>query len=218
MRENSPLIFFVSGLLALGLAGVDSGRAGTKVELTRDGVAVVDGKKVFPIGFTMPPPPDGKTPEGKNGIGELADAGATFLRTGGQWTEENIRREQKYLDAAARYGMHCLPFLRENANITSAAREAQLRKLLAQFKDHPGLGAWKGDDEPEWSKKPIPPLVRAYDIIKEVDPNHPLAIIHAPRGTVESLRQYNVAADIIGADIYPISYPPGLHSTLTNKE
>ena len=212
------LIIPLAGLLFITSCLTPALAAPSHSVINSDQVLVIDGKKVFPIGFTMPPPPDGKTPEGKNGIGELADAGATFLRTGGQWTEENIRREQKYLDAAARYGMHCLPFLRENANITSAAREAQLRKLLAQFKDHPGLGAWKGDDEPEWSKKPIPPLVRAYDIIKEVDPNHPLAIIHAPRGTVESLREYNVAADIIGADIYPISYPPGLHSTLTNKE
>jgi hypothetical protein len=181
-------------------------------------VLVIDGKAVFPIGFTMPPPPDEKTPEGKNGIRELADAGATFLRTGGHLTKENIRREQKYLDAAARYGMHCLPYLRENADVTSDGREAQLRKLLAQYKDHPGLGAWKGDDEPEWGKKPVEPLVRAYEIIKEVDPNHPVVIIHAPRGTVESLRKYNGTGDIIGADIYPIGYPPGRHSTLTNKE
>jgi hypothetical protein len=34
---------------------------------------------------------------------------------------------------------------------------------------------------------------------------------------VESLRRYNVAGDILGADIYPIGYPPGQHSTLTNK-
>jgi hypothetical protein len=59
--------------------------------------------------------------------------------------------------------------------------------------------------------------MRAYQIIKEEDPNHPIVIIHAPRGTPESLRRYNVVGDIIGTDIYPISYPPGSHSTLTNK-
>src|SRR5215467_6249710 len=79
--------------------------------LNSDQTLVIDGQKVFPIGFTMPPPPDGKTPTGKNAIAELADAGATFLRTGGHWTPETLQREQKYMDAAAKYGMHCLPYL-----------------------------------------------------------------------------------------------------------
>jgi len=187
-----------------------------KAIINSDLVLVIDGKKVFPIGFTLPPPPDGKTPTGKNGIAELASAGATFLRTGGQWNAATLEREHKYMDAAARYGMHCLPFLRENAIVNSPQREAQLRQLITRFKDHPGLGAWKGADEPEWGKQPIEPLLRGYKLIKEVDPNHPLVLIQAPRGTVESLRKYNVTADIIGVDIYPVSYPPGIHSLETN--
>jgi len=187
-----------------------------KATINSDLVLVIDGKKVFPIGFTLPPPPDGKTPAGKNGIAELASAGATFLRTGGQWNAATLEREQKYMDAAARYGMHCLPFLRENAAVTSPEREAQLRQLINRFKNHPGLGAWKGVDEPEWGKQPIEPLLRGYQIIKELDPNHPMVLIQAPRGTVESLRKYDMTADIIGVDIYPVSYPSGIHSLATN--
>jgi hypothetical protein len=128
-----------------------------------------------------------------------------------------IRRQQEYLDAAARYGLYCLPFVRENGSVDSPGAAEKLRSLIARFKDHPGLGAWKGADEPEWGKKPIEPLVRAREIIREADPNHPLVIIHAPRGTVESLRKYNVTGDILGQDIYPIAYPPAHHSNLTNK-
>lgn len=194
--------------------------APSRVAINSDQVLEINGQKAFPIGFTTPPPPDGKTPEGKNGIAELAAAGATFLRTGASaegWNDAALQREQRYLDAAARYGLHCLPYLREDACLISEAREAQLREILNHFKGHPGLGAWKGDDEPEWARTPLPPLVRACHIIKEVDPNHPVVIIHAPRGTVESLRKYNVCGDIVGADIYPISYPPGIHSLLTNQ-
>jgi hypothetical protein len=61
-------------------------------------------------------------------------------------------------------------------------------------------------------------MLRARAIIRELDPNHPIAVTHAPRGTVESLRPYNATADITGADIYPVSYPPGIHSLGTNKE
>jgi hypothetical protein len=100
----------------------------------------------------------------------------------------------------------------------NSKREATLRRLVNQFKDHPGMGLWKGEDEPEWGKKKIEPLKRTREIVRELDPNHPLIIMQAPRGTVESLRPYNVAADVIGMDVYPISYPPGTHSLLPNKE
>jgi hypothetical protein len=195
-------------------------RAATHTTINADYVLEIDGRKIFPIGFTMPPPPDGKMPEGKNAIGELAAAGATFMRTGaqsGEWDEATIARELKWLDAAARYGMHCMPFLRELGYVDSDARAAKLRELVQRFKDHPGFGAWKGDDEPEWGKRPVDQLMRAREIIQAEDPHHPLVIIHAPRGTVETLRRYNVTGEILGLDIYPIGYPPGGHSLLPNK-
>jgi hypothetical protein len=214
------LILCNLSLAATWLLSATLTAAPSRVAINSDRVLVINGEKVFPIGFTTPPPPHGKTSDGKNGIGELAAAGATFLRTGAPeegWNDATLQRERKYLDAAARYGLHCMPYLREDACLISEAREAQLRKILNRFKDHPGLGAWKGDDEPEWAKTPLQPLTRAYQVIKEVDPNHPVVLIHAPRGTVESLRKYNVVGDIVGADIYPISYPPGIHSLLTNS-
>ena len=214
------LILCNLSLAATWLLSATLTAAPSRVAINSDRVLVINGEKVFPIGFTTPPPPHGKTSDGKNGIGELAAAGATFLRTGAPeegWNDATLQRERKYLDAAARYGLHCMPYLREDACLISEAREAQLRKILNRFKDHPGLGAWKGDDEPEWARTPLAPLTRAYQVIKEVDPNHPVVLIHAPRGTVESLRKYNVVGDIVGADIYPISYPPGIHSLLTNS-
>ena len=98
-------------VLALGFAGEAS-----VVTINLDNVLLIDGKRIFPIGFTMPPPLDGLTPEGKNGLQELADAGATFMRTGTQgenWNQATIGREQQWLDAAARHGLYCWPFLRE---------------------------------------------------------------------------------------------------------
>src|SRR3954469_7422184 len=83
---------------------------GNKVTLNSDNVLVINGRKVFPIGFTLAPPPDGKTPTGRNGIAELADAGGTFFRTGPRgegWNESTITMEQKWQDAAASNGMYC---------------------------------------------------------------------------------------------------------------
>lgn len=182
----------------------------------------INGQKVFAIGFSPPPPPDGKTPDGKNAIQELADAGANFMRTGAQrddgWNEQTLQREQKYLDVAARYGLFCMPYLKECARISSDIQAAKLRAVVNRIKNDPALGVWKGADEPEWGNIPLKPLLRARQIIREEDPDHPVVIIQAPRGTVESLRKYDATGDIMGVDIYPISYPPGTHSTLTNKD
>ena len=77
--------------------------------------------------------------------------------------------------AAARHGLHSWLNLREAAKIKAGETksEALLRKLLTTFREHPGLGAYKGEDEPEWGKQALPPLERAYQIIKELDPQPP---------------------------------------------
>jgi hypothetical protein len=190
-----------------------------------DGVLMVGEQKVFPIGFTLPPPPDGKAPDGRPALRVLAEAGATYIRTGpmgsgGTWNDPWLKTEQAYMDAAAVNGLRCMPWLRELASVgpNEAKKEAKLRAVVARFKDHPGMGLWKGADEPEWGKLPVPSLKRAYDIIREVDPRHPVWIVQAPRGTVETLKPYDPTYDVVGCDIYPIGYPPGTHSLLANKE
>src|SRR5438477_9745511 len=113
--------------------------AGASVTIAPHGALLVNGRAVFPIGFTMPPPPDGRTPDGKEAIAELADAGATFLRTGpmgADWNDQAIAREMQYLDAAAKNGMYCAPFLRELASLPpdKPQVEAKLRALVQRFK------------------------------------------------------------------------------------
>src|SRR5438034_8532820 len=70
-------------LVALVLVSSTSGLlAGTKVTINEDKVLLINGKKVFPIGFTMAPPPGAKAPNGRDGLQELHDAGGSFLRSG----------------------------------------------------------------------------------------------------------------------------------------
>ena len=119
------------------------------------------------------------------------------------------------------HGLYCWLYLKELAAISGkdAKQEALLRRVVNQFKDHPGLGLWKGADEPEWGKLKVPALVHAREIVRELDhDHHPLILMQAPRGTIESLRAYDAACDITGLDIYPVSYPPGKNSLLPNKE
>lgn len=207
---------------ALALLPVGSGTIASVVTIDADNVLRVDGERVFPVGFTTGPPPDGMTPEGTDGLQELADAGGLFLRTGAQggpWDETTFEREQAWQDAAAEHGLVCWAFLRELGSIgpQDAAREAMLRRVVTRFRDHPGMGIWKGEDEPAWGRKPVGPVERAYQIIRELDPDHPVQLTQAPRNTVEEVKAYNGACDITACDIYPVGYPPGAHSHLPNK-
>lgn len=194
-----------------------------KITITPNHVLAIDGKPVFTIGFTSIPRPDARTPSGKPAFEELRDAGALMLRTGPMqridgprgpsWNDDWIDRERRYMDAAARAGMYCMPWLQELAELgpDQPEQEEQLRRVIRTFREHPGMGIWKGDDEPQWARQSVDPLVRVYGVIKHEDPNHPVWIVQAPRGTVDELRAYNPTYDIGGVDLYPIGYPPGRH-------
>ncbi|MCU0915960.1 MAG: hypothetical protein MUC88_15570 [Planctomycetes bacterium] len=194
------------------------------VSTNADGVLLIDGRKVLPIGFTSGPPPEGRTPDGRPAFEEIRAAGGTFFRTGlmgsSSWNEATIAQEQVWMDAAARYGLYCWPRLEKLSSLEEGdtRKEALLRSVLTRFRHHPGLLLWKNVDEPFWGKVPPEPMIRAYQVIKEVDPCHPVGLTQAPRGTVADLQPYNAAADILLLDIYPIGYPPGLHSLGANKE
>jgi hypothetical protein len=218
LNFRREMVFLATLFLAVNLFAA-------KAIINSDLVLEIDGKKVFPIGFTLPPPPNGRTPLGKKAIQELADAGATFLRggpMGRDWDATRFAEEKKMENAAAKYGMHCWLSLREAALIDSPGNEQEqlLRKIIATFKNYPALAIYKGVDEPEWGKTPIESMERSYKILKELDPDHLLTAIEAPRGTIESLKNYNPVCDIVGFDVYPIGYPPGVHSQFvkTNSE
>lgn len=200
------------------------GQRPSVVTINPDGVLVVNGRKILPIGFSNGPPPDGRTPDGRAAFSEIKDAGGTFFRTGvrgnDRWSQAAIEQEQVLMDAAAQYGLYCWPRLHELSSLEekNTRKELLLRQVIDRFKNHAGLLLWKNVDEPQWGGTPAEPMVRAYKLIKELDPNHPVGLTQAPRGTVEQLRPYNTAADILLLDIYPIGYPPGMHSLKPNKE
>ncbi len=201
------------------------------VTLDGTGVLSVAGKKLFPLGLSNPPPLGRKAPSGKQGLDEVAEGGITLMRTGLEtWSlaelDGQIAQQRQLLDAAAAAGLLCWVWLGNAAthpvNPTSTPAEL-MTDIVNTFKAHPGLGVWKGADEPAnplrgTFKLPAAGLVRAYKKLKTLDPGRPLVIIQAPRGTVADLVPYRPAFDITGADIYPISYPPGIHADTANPD
>ena len=193
------------------------------------GVLVVNGQKVFPIGLSDPPPHDALAPSGQHAFQELANAGATMIRTGTpEWAlvriNHQIAAEKVIQDTAAAHGLHCWMRLGPVANLPGAAANAQLlTKIVGAFKDHPALCAYKGVDEPRnpfrganWIRPAG--LVKAHTRLKALDSAHPLVIIQAPRGPVSQLIDYRPAFDVTGVDIFPVAYPPGLHCDNGNTD
>lgn len=198
------------------------------------GALRVGGAKVFPLGLSNPPPLEGRAPNGNEALKEVAAAGIDLVRTGrGDWSLDRLPQqlalERAWLEAAAAAGLQAWLYLGEVPDLPprtpgqASAREQMLAGIAGAFKDHPGLGLYKGVDEPRnpfRGDKWIRPagLVRAARRLKALDPNHPLVIIQAPRGTVAQLTPYRPAFDITGADIFPVAYPPGEHSDLPNRD
>jgi len=189
------------------------------VRIGADTVFVVNGVRSFPIGFTTAPPPDGKTPDGRDAYAELKPFGAVHHRRGaphGTPVPEALRRIDRMLERSAETGLLCAFYL-PDVSAVDDRNEAELRRIVEKYRTHPGLGYWKGVDEPEWGKVPPAKVQRYYDVVKSLDQSHPVWITQAPRGVMESLKRYAPAYDVGAIDIYPMGYPPGMHSHLPNK-
>jgi hypothetical protein len=196
------------------------------VSVDPTGVLVIDGQKVFPINVSEPPPVDGKTTDGTPALAELAKGGVTFMRVGQQvWASDpaqldvQIGNVENTLNAAAKAGLRCWLWLGGRAIIPTPDTDGNrdvLTRIVNRLKNNPGLGAWKGIDEPnnplDPNQFPARDMAAAYKHIKQLDAGHPVLIIHEPLSPAAQLKPYSAAGDIIGADIYPVSYPPGAHA------
>ena len=165
------------------------------------------------------PHPTAKTP----GQRSQAPAPASFATTpsGRQaGLDEQLIAVGEQLDAAPAHGLQLWLALAGVDNDLS--QQPLLDQVVNTFKGHPGLGAWKGSDEPAHAHVPAAGCVAVYHHLKQLDPHHPVVIIEAPRGpgptphspdkplTIAAVRPYAAACDVHGIDIYPI--PPGAHA------
>jgi hypothetical protein len=184
----------------------------------------VQRKLVFPIGLSNPPPVDGVTPSGASAWAAIAAGGVTFVRNYTTWQasslDEQLISVGHELDVADDHGLRLWLGLAGVA--VSLSTQSTLDRIVSAFKGHPGLGVWKGADEPAHGRVPAAGCVAVYDHLRARDPLHPVAIIEAPRGpspqagghdvplTTAAIAPYAAACDIHGVDIYPL--PSGAHA------
>ena len=188
------------------------------------GNLLVGGKPVFPIGLSDPPPLGSTAPSGSDAWAEIARAGVRFVRNYTVWTAAGVAEQlisvAQELDAAPAHGLQLWLAL---AGVDGdLSQKALLDRIVDAVKGHPGLGAWKGVDEPAHGHVPAAGCIAVYEHLRIVDPDHPVVIIEAPRGpspgagsrdtplTAAAVAPYSAACDIHGIDIYPL--PPGAHA------
>jgi hypothetical protein len=189
------------------------------------GTLLVGGKRVFPLGLSDPPPLGSTAPaSGLDAWAEIAASGVSFVRNYTVWQaaglDEQLIAVSQELDAAPQHGLQL--WLALAGVDRDLQKQALLDRIVSTFKGHPGLGVWKGVDEPAHGHVPAPGCVEVYRHLRTIDPDHPVAIIEAPRGpspapgsrdtplTAAAVRPYAAACDIHGVDIYPL--PPGAHA------
>jgi hypothetical protein len=204
-----------------GMVGEPDGETGDDLNVEAAGGAgalVIDGRTIFPIGLSNPPPLGGLAPSGQNGIDAVIDAGVNILKVNPKtdgFNDADLTMVRKVLDQAANRGIHTWVNLKALSRAQPGTpAEARLKQVIGALQTHPGLGLWKGDDEPWWADHPPAMLRHAWMVGKAIDPEHDWVLIEAPKGTAGDLAPYSAVTDIHGVDVYPVKYGvnnPDLH-------
>lgn len=201
-------------MLVLGLAWSTTA---ANVEIAPDRMLVVDGARTFVIGLYENPAEDAV-------LDEVAAAGFNLVQAGGDLAA---------LDRLHQHGLYAWINVGGNLDLSADAegRAAQLAETVTRFGDHPALIVWEGPDEYLWTctvnairggggldavvrsftqcaETLIPGIAAGCAEMKRLDPGHPVWLNHAAGNALEYLAGLGRAADIIGADIYPLMpYP-----------
>lgn len=127
--------------------------------------------------------------------------------------KETLAERRAYMDECARlgikvnYGLNDLVgsgFNRPDQKVSpeeETRRWEILRKEVETFRDHPALLSWYMNDEPDGQSRPPELLEKAYQIIRQADPYHPVTVVFV----IPSMaNQFANSHDIAMTDPYPI--------------
>jgi len=182
-------------------------KAKNEVTFTADGITLVKGHRIFPIGHWWT--------TGRSSL----DVELAFFREAG-FNNLFLKRSQGVLEKAAKHNMMVVLQIQTAIHgTTPEAKEKSRSKLITDIKklrEAPNLLAYFGPDEPLWGGRPLVSYSEVHDLVAKLDPYHPYWINEAPRGQLRELQIYGKAADIYGCDIYPVP-EGGSHSALKDK-
>ena len=177
----------------------------SNVTIRDDRMLLVDGQPFFvlqgrhlPVGGTL---------------ADLADAGFNCFR--------HLQFGGLEMDAVAApdqlHGLRACVYLYDRMNLNAGpAHREQLTQAVEVWREHPALVAYETYNEPAW-RPDIPTTVNqttddlatGYSLLQELDPGRPVHVGHSCSATVDALRDYNRAANVVGCNPYPV-IPSGM--------
>ena len=111
--------------------------------------------------------------------------------------------------------------LREALRLHHRGEFAQSEQMADSIWEEMGEKPHKPDlnvsNAPERAAKMAAGMVKGYKELKRLDPVHPVWMNHAPRNQISQMAKFNLAADIVGCDIYPAPAYRGGHSDLPDR-
>ena len=169
----------------------------------RQGHLIVNGEPFFPVGI-------GWVAHGHFSLPEAGEKGFNLATTHGDRTEPWTFRAD--IDDAYANGMYAM------ASVGNGVWEdlEQVERIVMACRDAPGLLVWELEDEPNHGGSGgnyrVPPeaLKPAYDLIKRLDPAHPV-MLNLALGRLKDHQDYRDVADIHSDDVYPVPLYPLTH-------
>jgi hypothetical protein len=177
-----------------------------RVEIRTEGL-YVNGKPFFPVGI-------GWVGHGHYSLPEAGEKGFNLAITHGQHPPRiNLESWRSDIDEAYANGMYAM------ASVGNGVWEdlEVLEQIVMACRDAPGLLVWELEDEPNIrvsGPEGVPNVDRpyrvpperfkpAYDLIKRLDPLHPV-YINLGYGYLKDHQDYRDVADIHSGDVYPV--------------
>jgi hypothetical protein len=139
------------------------------------GGLVVGGLQVFPFGFTSSFQGDMtiSDPDFLKGFNEIGP----FRQTGTISLKDRKACMKHYADQGVGVNYDLSGIMAENGKGTSGEKKLEmLRKEIETFRSHPALLTWYLAENPDVTELKPDSLLKAYRLIKELDPYHPVCM------------------------------------------
>lgn len=165
----------------------------TQVSVRADETLLLNGRPFFPLGVY----------NAQAEIEERSGAGLQALRaTGFNTILVDGALEPETLDRIAGAGLFVC--CRPPGQLHGAF--AALKAVVSRVARHPALLAWEMDDEPILNRLPINHMRRGCDLVRRIDPFHPILCNQWFPGAsrLDEVRRWANLADVHGFAVYPV--------------
>lgn len=165
----------------------------TRVSVRADETLLVNGRPFFPLGLYY----------AEAELQDRSGAGLEQLHaTGFNAILVDAPLEIETLDRVARAGLFVVH--RPPGQLHGAF--GTLKEIVRHLGRHPALLAWEMDDEPILNDLPIADAQRGCDLVRRIDPWHPILCNQWLPGAerIGEVRQWAQLADLYGFGVYPV--------------